>query len=206
MWVSSWEPGACSRHTRAHRKAGLPGGARARGCAVARLETVTTHPLPSRTHRPVHRLFAVAALALAAGLLSGCALLEGPAPDAPVRPALEAPAEPVALVPDGSAEENLPFFQQTLVGFAGSDAPIEGQPVVDALTAAGFDRAAMQVSYDRTKTNLVADSIFVSVRIAESCLVGQLVTGDRSLIAEVLPALGPDKNVCIIGGTRPIDW
>lgn len=149
---------------------------------------------------------AFAAIALAATLLTGCALLEGPAPDAPVRPAPTAPAEPVALVPGGTAEENLPFFQQTLLAFAGGGAPIEGQPVVDALVAAGFDRAAMQVSFDRTRTDLVADNIFVSVRISESCLLGQLVTGDRSLVAEVAPALGPEKNICIIGTTRPIDW
>lgn len=145
-------------------------------------------------------------VALAAGLLGGCALLEGPAPDAPVRPAPTAPATAPTLVPGGSAEENLPFFQQTLLDFAGGAAPIEGQPVVDALVGAGFDRAAMQVSFDRTQTNLVSDNIFVSVRIAESCLIGQLITADRSLVAEVAPALGPDQNICLIGTTRPIDW
>lgn len=145
-------------------------------------------------------------MALAAGLLGGCALLEGPAPDAPVRPAPTAPATPATLVPGGSAEENLPFFQQTLLTYAGGTSPVEGQPVVDALVAAGFDRAAMQVSFDRSRTDLVADNIFVSVRMADQCLLGQIVTGDRSLVAEVAPALGPDKSICIIGTTRPIDW
>ncbi|WP_353055537.1 hypothetical protein [Leucobacter sp. CX87] len=167
---------------------------------------MTTHRPLSPFRAPARAGGALAAVALAAGLLSGCTLLEGPAPDAPVRPAPTAPAEPVALVPGGTAEENLPFFQQTLIAFAGGGAPIEGQPVVDALVAAGFDRAAMQVSFDRTRTDLVADNIFVSVRVGESCLLGQLVTGDRSLVAEAAPALGPEKNICIIGTTRPIDW
>jgi hypothetical protein len=159
-----------------------------------------------RFRRPCRRVSAIAALSLAAGLLSGCSLIEGPAPDAPARPTPVQPDTTIALVPGGSAEENLPFFEQTLIDFTTSDLPVEGRPVVDALSAAGFDRAAMQVTMDRTKTDLGADNIFASVLIGTDCLVGQIVTADRTFVAQVMPALGPETNICIIGQTRSIDW
>lgn len=112
----------------------------------------------------------------------------------------------VEFVPDGSAEENLPYFRKVLEDYATGDGAIRGEPVVDAVVEAGFDAAKMQVSFDRTETNLVADNIFVSVLVGEDCLVGQLTTGDRSAFAAVEPAVGPDQDVCLIGETRPIDW
>lgn len=110
------------------------------------------------------------------------------------------------LVPGGSAEQNLPFFSEVLRQFAVGTEPVEGQPIVDAVAASGFDRAAMQVSFDRSKTNLVADSILVSVLIGADCLIGQVQTADRSFVATVQPALTENQNVCLIGNTRPIDW
>lgn len=115
------------------------------------------------------------------------------------------PAEPPKFFPDGSAEQNLPYFADVLQRYAAGEGAIEGRPVVDAVVEAGFDRAAMQVSFDRTETNLVADNIFVSVRIGADCLVGQLVTADREAYAVVAPAVGPDADVCLIGETREID-
>lgn len=106
--------------------------------------------------------------------------------------------------PDGSAAENLPFFLHTLEEFAGSDAPIEGATVVEAVETAGFKRQSMQVSFDRTQTNLVADSIFISVRIDADCLVGQLVTETREAVAMTAPAVGPNQDICLIGNTAPI--
>lgn len=116
------------------------------------------------------------------------------------------PAEPAQFHPDGSAEDNLPFFAQTLREFAAGGEAVEGVPVVNAVSAAGFDRTAMQVSFDRTQTNLVADNIFVSVLIGTDCLVGQVVTADRTTFAVVEPAVGPSQDICLIGNTRPIDW
>lgn len=150
----------------------------------------------------------VARAAVAAGvllpLLAGCSLLEGPTPDIPKR---EAPAKPETapeLVPDGTADDNLPFFREVLTTYAAGDGAVQGQPIVEALAAAGFDKTLMQVSFDRTKTDLVADNIFVSVRIGKECLIGQVVTADRSVVAENEPAIGPDQTVCLIGETAPI--
>lgn len=117
--------------------------------------------------------------------------------------------EPVTgaeFFPDGSAEDNLPFFTETLQDYVAGDSAIEGRPVVEAVVDAGFDRSAMEVSFDRTQTNLVADNIFVAVRIDESCLIGQLTTSKREAFAAVEPAVGPDQDLCLIGKTRPIDW
>ena len=152
--------------------------------------------------------------ALAAGLV-GCTPV-GPLGDPGSPTALETTAQdagpdsvsdaPAQLVPGGGAEANLPFFSEVLRQFAAGPGAVEGQPIVDALIAAGFDRAAMQVSFDRSKTELVADSILVSVLFEGECLIGQVVTADRSFVTTVAPALTESQNLCLIGNTRPIDW
>lgn len=151
------------------------------------------------------RATAFVSLAAVSLTLAGCQVIEGPTPETPKRESIKKPKEAPQLVPGGTATQNLPFFQEVLRQYAASEQPIEGQPVVDALATAGFDKAAMQVSFDRSKTNLVADNIFVSVKIGEECLIGQLVTADRTAYAVTEPAIGPDK-VCLVGKTRPIDW
>lgn len=151
----------------------------------------------------------IARVLLAAGVvaaLGGCALLEGPTPETPPRETPAVPAAPPEFFPEGSASDNLPYFTETVRAFAAGDQPVTGEPIVNAIADAGFDRGAMQVSFDETKTGLAADSIFVSVRIGEDCLIGQLVTADRSFVAEVQPVVGPNADLCLIGNTRPITW
>jgi hypothetical protein len=147
-------------------------------------------------------------VALAAGLALGLAGCGAPAqePADPEPAAAESPAPPPEFFPEGTAEQNLPYFEYVLGGFSAGAEPVEGRPVVDAVAAAGFDRAAMQVSFDRTQTNLAADSIFVSVRIGADCLLGQVAASDRGVSAMTAPAVGPDQSICLIGNTRPIDW
>jgi len=157
--------------------------------------------------RSVRRI-AVALLAIGAVFpaLSGCALIEGPTPATPKR---EQPAKPEVkpeFVPGGSAAENLPYFTEVLREYAAGEEPVQGEPVVNAVADAGFDKAGMQVSFDRTKTGLDADNIFVSVRIGGDCLIGQLVAADRSFVAQNEPAIGPNQDICLIGSTRTIDW
>lgn len=157
----------------------------------------------NRAHR------AAAAFAGASALLLGltsCVLLEGPTPTIPERPAIPVPDSPPALVPDGTAADNQAYFALVLQNFVADTQPVEGAPMVNALTDAGFNRDAMQVSFDHTRMNLVADSIFVSVRFENECLLGQITTDTRELAVDLGPTLGPDNNVCLIGQTRPIDW
>ena len=173
------------------------------------MATLTHLRASQRGTRPWRRTaggaLALAILVGAAAGLTGCAPPEGD----PVQARdenFQKPAEPATHHPDGSAEDNLPYFAQTLEEFAAGDTPVEGAPIVDAVVAAGFDKAAMQVSFDRTQTGLVADSIYVSVRIGGDCLIGQVVTSDRSVTAVTEPAVGPAEDICLIGKTRPIDW
>lgn len=145
-------------------------------------------------------------LALSAVALSGCALLEGPTPETPNREAPAVPEVAPELVPGGTAEQNLPYFTEVLRTYVAGDGAIKGEPVSRAIIDAGFDKALMQVSFDRSETGLEADNIFVSVLLGESCLLGQVVTADRSFVAETAPAVGPENNICLIGETAPITW
>lgn len=179
---------------------------------LPRLATLTTMiravRASARSGRRRSAPLAVAALAAAALIgLSGCAPETPTTTERPTSTQPPTTPEPAPeFFPDGSAEDNLPYFAHVLSTFSAGGEAVEGQPVVDAVAAAGFDRAAMQVSYDRTKTDLVADNIFVSVRIGADCLIGQIVTADRSTFAVTEPAVGPDQSICLIGATRPIDW
>lgn len=148
----------------------------------------------------------VAALSVATLTLSAC----GGAPEPIERPTkeenLQDPVAPPEFYPEGSAADNLPYFHESLRQFGVGEAPVQGVPVVDHLVAAGFDKTKMQLSFDESKTNLVADSIFVSVLMGQDCLIGQIVTADRSFHAEEAPAIGPEQSSCLIGATRTIDW
>ncbi|MEX0151413.1 DUF6993 domain-containing protein [Microbacterium sp. LMI1-1-1.1] len=151
------------------------------------------------------------ALAIAATLaLSGCAPEPAPVPTptssseastAPTESA--APAAP-ALVPGGSAADNLPFFTQIVASVWAGDGRSAGRSYIDALTAGGFDKAAMQVTEDTSTVGNAAESIQFSVRWGEDCLIGQVgpATGDPvTTVVGGLPSGG-----CLMGQTRPIDW
>lgn len=160
-------------------------------------------------HRYANRLVAaIALLGVASTMLSGCTVLDdlfsGPAP--PKREVAAEPAEPPKFVKGGTAEENLPYFTEVLRTYSKGTGAIKGKSIVNAVAKSGFKKKYMQVSFDKTKTDLDADSIYVSVRVAGDCLIGQLVTEDRSFAAQVEPVVGPKENLCLIGETRDIDW
>lgn len=144
-------------------------------------------------------------LGLAAGLaasLAACSLLPAPAPSA--TPTEEAPAAPAELVPGGSAEENLPYFDQVNRATLAAAPEARGREFIDGLVAAGFERPAMQVSFDNTTLGKPVDSIQFSVRLGESCLLGQNGPAVGGYVSAVQPILSTGS--CLIGGTRPIDW
>ena len=144
--------------------------------------------------------------------LTGCtALAEDPGPTATptvsiaVTPTPTEPAEP-ALRPEGTAAENLEFFTLVVeeVWAAGGESAVAGRTYIDALTAAGFDKSAMQVTEDTSTVGNPAESIQFSVAWGEECLVGQVgpATGDPfTVVVDALPDGG-----CLVGATRPIDW
>ncbi|MDF2492590.1 MAG: hypothetical protein K0R60_1080 [Microbacterium sp.] len=154
------------------------------------------------------RLSACAALVLAGAIaLSGCTGGD-PAPSASATASADdastPSAAPAALVPGGTADENLPYFGGIVEQvWAGADRA-SGRAYVDALVAAGFDKAAMQVTADQSTVGNAAESIQFSVRWGEECLIGQVgpATGEPlSVVAEGLPDGG-----CLLGRTRVIDW
>ena len=143
---------------------------------------------------------ALAAALVCAGVLAGCT--QEPAPPAPT-PSPSSTPEPPRLVPDGSADDNLPFFRAVVLQIAATGS-VEGRAYLDALVAAGFDKTAMQVTPDRTTVDNPADSIQFSVLWQDECLVGQVGPSTPQPTAVVMPAL--PYGGCLVGNTRPIDW
>lgn len=104
--------------------------------------------------------------------------------------------------PAGTADDNLAYFDYVNAGFLESDPEPGGRPIVDNLVAAGFDRAAMEVTRDKTPIGRKVDSVQFSVRMGEACLVGQASdSGYVGIVGSVLTG-----SRCLIGELRPIDW
>lgn len=120
--------------------------------------------------------------------------------------ATQTPEPAPTFVPGGTAADNEKFFNYVLRQAIRDGMEINGVNVVNTVVNAGFEKAALQVSYDSSRTGLAADNIFISVHIADQCLIGQVVTAEKTVTTDVQPAIGPDKSVCLIGETRPIDW
>ncbi|PPG58394.1 hypothetical protein C5C27_10660 [Rathayibacter sp. AY2B7] len=139
--------------------------------------------------------------------LSGCTSPSAPDPVVSSSTAeAPAPAEstaPVAFVPGGTTEQNLPVFEQTLRAAAEPDPEVSGSSVVDALVAAGFSRESMQLTADETSVGLDADSVQVSVKLGESCLIGQY--GPKSGGVRAVIAAPIATGACLVGRTVPID-
>ena len=113
------------------------------------------------------------------------------------------PAEPT-LVPDGTADDNLPLFSSVTAAVWATDARVTGRAYIDALTAAGFDKAAMQATQDQSTVGNPAESIQFSVRWNDQCLVGQVGPATGDPVTVVVPVLA--EGNCLVGQTRSIDW
>lgn len=162
-------------------------------------------------------LVAVGAGSVAAGLLVGCTTgatapptstatsqaTVSPPPSA--APTTAVPPSAPGLQPSATALDNLPYFRGVAdVVWASADSA-SGRAYVDALVAAGFDKAAMQVTSDTTTLGDPAESIQFAVLWSDGqCLVGQVGPATGALVTAVLPAVG--DGTCLIGRTSPIDW
>jgi len=149
-------------------------------------------------------------------VLSGCSFFGTPAPTSTsptatptvtasptATPTPTVEAGPV-LLPDGTAEDNLPLFAAITAAVWGSPDSVSGRAYIDALITAGFDRAAMQVTQDHTTVGNAAESLQFSVRWGDECLVGQVGPATGAPVTVVVPALA--EGNCLVGQTRPIDW
>ena len=146
------------------------------------------------------RTFALAVATVISLALGGCAVGPNATPNATPS---STTATALAFLRDGDAQDNKVIFDQLLSGVATIDQQHPGRAMVDALVSAGFRKKSIQVTEDRTKTNIPADSVIVSVRIDRSCLIGQR-TIDREYFSSIESAL--KTGGCLIGTTRTIDW
>ena len=151
------------------------------------------------------------AVCLGVGLgLAGCAGAPAATPDttasteSPAASAApEAAAAPV-LIPDGTAADNLAFFDSVVAATIASEANPPGRTIVDALVAAGFAKGDLEVTADTTTKGEPSDSIQFSARFNGECLVGQNGPSSGGYHSVVAPLLA--TGTCLVGATRQIDW
>lgn len=152
------------------------------------------------------------ALAATAAALVGCTAETTPTPatssppptstDRPI--GSDDPHQVIEFHPDGSAADNLPWFDEIGLGVVQGDSEAGGRDFIDALVAGGFDKTQMQVTRDETTQGTRADSLQWSVLFAGECLVGQYGPASGGYHGVVRPVLG--TGGCLVGSTRPIDW
>jgi hypothetical protein len=149
-------------------------------------------------------------MVLALVLLAGCSTESTPAGPASAHTTTSAPAPEATpsstatpqFIPGGSAKANKPYFDFVNTTLIERDPSAGGKDVIDALVAAGFDKADMQVTPDTTTIGRKVDSVLFSVRIGTECLLGQL--SGSQYTSSVQAAL--TSGTCLVGKTRPIDW
>ena len=145
-------------------------------------------------------VIAFVALALT---LTGC--VEAPVPTPTPTPTSTASASPEPdpeIDLEGSAIDNLAFFDLVNSELISTGAALDGRTIIDNLVAAGYPKADMEVTPDNTAINLRADNIQFAIRLNGTCLIGQWGNiGYASTTAELL-----STGRCLVGQTRPIDW
>ncbi len=141
--------------------------------------------------------------------LVGCASTappSSPKPSASVpsaAPSSAATPAPVASYRlDATAQANKAWFDAVNTKLFATNGSANGRAIIDSLVTAGFAKAAMQVTPDKTSINGGVDSILFSVKIGDSCLLGQHGGGGYNSAVE--PVLR--SGLCLIGKTRAIDW
>lgn len=143
-------------------------------------------------------------------LLASCGPTSSPSvtpepTDAGASPSPSTPPSGPVYVADGTADDNLPLFAAVTGEVWASDQRVSGRAYIDALTAAGFDRAAMQVTQDVTTVGNPVESLMFAVRWGDTeCLVGQVGPSTGEPVTVVMPQLAEGR--CLVGATRAIDW
>ncbi len=148
---------------------------------------------------------AVAAVALIA--LVGCVPTEPmPTPTSSTKSATPTPTPTPTkankLDPTGTAEENLPFWQELVEGMSTTYGMADGTAMIQTLVDQGFNKADMEVTPNVTAIGERVDSVIFSVRFDGQCFIGQIFPDRFS--ATLQPLLGTGK--CLVGSTRPIDF
>ena len=138
----------------------------------------------------------IAATAITA--LAGCA--PKPVPTPTPKPSISATGKPT-LDLSGTASQNLAYFDYVNNKLIDEGGDLSGRPFIDNLVKAGFPKADMEVTPDRTTVNLAADNVSFSVRLGKTCLIGQYGNTGYASTAQKLLSTGK----CLVGTTRKID-
>ncbi|MFC6355331.1 DUF6993 domain-containing protein [Luethyella okanaganae] len=149
------------------------------------------------------------ALGIGALLLTGCtaqARTPGPsnASPSPTQTPSVTPASDPVLQAELGASDNLSYFDFVNTAVLEQNPAATGRNFVDALVAAGFTKADMEVTLDQTSVGLAADSVQWAVRFTGECLIGQTGPASGGYHSQVAAMLG--TGTCLVGATRPIDW
>lgn len=123
-------------------------------------------------------------------------------PTATPTPSASATPAPPTFDRSGTAAANLPYFDFINEKVIASTPSPVGMDFINALVAAGFDKADMQVTADKTTVGLTPGSIQFSVKFKGECLIGQNGAGSDGYHSEVAPVLSTGR--CLIGNTVPI--
>jgi hypothetical protein len=155
--------------------------------------------MPSRYLRAV-----VATAMVVAGMLTLTACVDAPVPTPTGGTPSPAPTTPTgpAIDLDGTATENLPYFDQVNGELIAAGGTLDGRAFIDNLVAAGYPKSDLEVTSDTTAINGPADNIQFAVRLNGTCLIGQYGNIGYASTAVELLATGR----CLVGATRPIDW
>lgn len=151
----------------------------------------------------------IAAAAAAVSLsLTACQAIPDrePPPQSPVDGSSPSEQETVVVpppefFPDGSAEENLPYFDWVLTEAGAGSGPLSGADAAALLGEAGFDASLIEVTEDFTSIELAADSVTIAVRIQGACALGQW--SKTWYTSSVGPVLG--SGTCLLGDTASLD-
>jgi hypothetical protein len=155
---------------------------------------------------------AIAALLFAASFaLAGCVQSNSAAePSASPKPAsaspIPTPSSTSAAIPvydpEGSAAQNLAYFNRVGHALLDHDEGADGQTIVNYFVAHGFDKKNMEITPDKTSIGLAAWNIEFSVKMNGTCLIGQ--AGNVKFESTTAPVMSTGK--CLIGQTRTINW
>lgn len=117
------------------------------------------------------------------------------APGAEVLPA----AAPV-LHPNGTAQQNKLFWDATIEFYWQRFGLGSTQTMIDHLVGSGFDLSTIEITYDYTAIGLGVDSIEVSARFGDECLLA--VVRPERYATVLLPVLG--TGLCLVGDQVPL--
>lgn len=166
-------------------------GGEARWARLARLTRVFA---PARI---VRFALSVTVVGCAAAGLTGCSF-NGAEPK-PTTPTVDGAA---TYHPGGTAEENRAFFDRTNESFIRSHQHAGSRDLINNLTGAGFDRATLEVTADKTPDGNEVSSISFAARFGKECLIGE--RQDANYSSTIAPVT--TGGTCLVGETLPIDW